>query len=91
MRFYMKGHPAVYQPDTLPRIDNQFSIWPGYASEPRDAAALLITDRDYVPVPIKRDFERIERLADVDAVGEGRTVGTYHLYLLEGRRDRTDQ
>jgi len=87
MKFYMKGHPPAYQPDTSPRIDNQFSIWPGYFSEPRDASALLVTDRDYVPAPVKRDFENVERLADVDAIGEGRNVGTYHLYFLSGRRE----
>lgn len=90
MKFYLKDRPPVYQPDTRPRIDNQFSIWPGYATEPKDAAALFLTDFDNVPPAIKRDFEKVERIADLEAFGEGRVVGNYHLYLLGGRRERTD-
>jgi 4-amino-4-deoxy-L-arabinose transferase-like glycosyltransferase len=91
MMFYMAGHPRVYQPDTTPRIDNQFSIWPGYETEPAGSSALFLTDFDYVPAPLKRDFEQVEFLADLDAVGDGRTVGKYHLYLARGRIDRSSR
>lgn len=91
LHFYMAGHPRSYLPDTLPRIDNQFSIWPGYAIEPAGTPALFITDFDFVPEPIKRDFESVVWLADLDAVGEGRTVGRYHVYLCRGRIDRLPQ
>ena len=88
LQFYMTGHPRSYLPDTLPRIDNQFSIWPGYAIEPAASPALFVTDFDFVPEPVKRDFETVEWVADLDAVGDGRTVGKYHVYLCRGRRDR---
>ena len=88
LKFYMAGHPRVYQPDNTPRIDNQFSIWPGYTTEPPGSSAVFVTDFDYIPEAVKRDFESVELLADVDAVGEGRVVGNYHLYLARGRRAR---
>ena len=88
LQFYMSGHPRAYQPDTLPRIDNQFSIWPGYASEPLGSSALFVTDFDFVPEPVKRDFETVEWLGDFDSVGDGRTVGKYHVYVGRGRIDR---
>ena len=85
LMFYLKGHPHTYLPDTLPRIDNQFSIWPGYASEPVGSTALLVTDFDFLPEPVKRDYQAVEWLADVEAVGAGRKVGKYHLYVCRGR------
>ena len=88
LKFYMQGNPRSYLPDTLPRIDNQFSIWPGYASEPVGSTALLVTDFDFLPEPVKRDFEKVQWLADVEAVGEGRKVGTYHVYVCRGRLAR---
>ncbi len=88
LKFYMNGHPRSYMPDTLPRIENQFSIWPGYASEPAGSSALLVTDVDYLPPPVQRDFEKVDWLADIEAVGEGRRVGKYHVYVCRGRRDR---
>ena len=88
LKFYLKGNPPAYLPDTLPRIDNQFSIWPGYAGEPVGSTALLVTDFDFLPEPVQRDFQKVEWLADIEAVGEGRKVGKYHVYACRGRLDR---
>lgn len=85
LMFYLKGNPRTYLPDTLPRIDNQFSIWPGYASEPAGSSALLVTDFDFLPESVKRDFEKVDWLADIEAVGDGRKVGKYHAYIARNR------
>ncbi len=81
MAFYVSGHPHVYLPDTRPRVDNQFSIWPGYEVERSGSNAVFVTEFDQIPPNVTRDFRTTDSLGVITSEQDGRIIQRYQAWI----------
>lgn len=83
LAFYLPGHPTLYLPHTE-HVENQFSIWPGYAVK-KGSSALYLTDdpSPVLPPVLAKEFGKAARWGNFWRKSQaGENVTRYYVWKL---------
>jgi hypothetical protein len=80
MAFYLPDRPTTYV-FTQPYGKSQFTLWPGYKTEP-GTRALYVTDSPRPPPKVlETEFSKIEKVDDFWSQHRGRPMKQFRIYL----------
>jgi len=80
MAFYLPDRPVTFLLPG-PAGDSQFSLWPGYRSNP-ETCALYVTDSMKPPPPsLREQFSKIEMVDDFWSQHHGRPMSHFRIYI----------
>lgn len=82
--FYHPNRPHVYLPES-PRVENQFSFWPGYSEfMTNEFSALFIARDEGEPRPsLLEEFSDVRLIKEFHTTHRGRPVQKYRVYFCE--------
>ena len=80
LSFYLPGKPQTFMP-TAAGIRNQFSLWPGYESGYENESAIYVSDQPQIPDVLKREFKKVQSVAEVWSTHRGQNVRRFYLSL----------
>ena len=69
---------------TSETIENQFTIWPGYAAACKGEKGLFVTDMSNPDPRLRTEFSEVRFVGNADAVFHGHVMARYALYLCSG-------
>ena len=85
LAFYLPGHPDTYRPPA-DHIQDQFSIWPGYAQKFDTGSALYVADSPRIPRSLRRDFANVTLLEESYSRYRDREILKYYFFLCSDLR-----
>jgi 4-amino-4-deoxy-L-arabinose transferase-like glycosyltransferase len=80
LSFYLPNQPQVFLPSMV-GIQNQFSFWSDYSDGYWGHDALFVTESNYVPEQLKREFTSIALVREFQTEHRGRKLRQFYIFL----------
>jgi 4-amino-4-deoxy-L-arabinose transferase-like glycosyltransferase len=91
LAFYLPSHPDTFMP-TSSKIENQFSIWPGYLKrEKQGNSGLFIADSADIPRVLTREFSEVKLVEEFQAAYRDRKLKKFYFFLCRDMHKAASQ